>query len=409
LISTISLCLRAQENFVPGLIFKNNNDTVRGKIDFRDWTYNPNKIVFRPDDGSAQEKLGPTEIAGFIVEGETYRSGIVQVETSSLDYQELQESEGFNLQTDSVFLSILFEGSKSLYYYNKNNGREYFYIKENNKYQWLQYKRFIRFEDGEKRIIDDSTYIRQLSIYLNDCASVKKVISKLPYKLSGMQAAFKKYFDCVGKKTYKEEINNKALFQAGITLGISSSNVSFSSSNFTELTMAKYKPSVSPAGGIFAEFIFPRKRQRWSFYNELFFSSYSITGNYQLPGSSANYRKYIITLDYSYLKLNNLIRYRSSNGNIRFMANIGISNGLTIQAKNNLKSIYHILNGDVINNEAAIPVERKHEEGLLLGIGGLYKKFSAELRFEFSSGMSQTKGLDASVRRTFLLINYRIK
>ena len=37
----------SQENYIPGYVIKNNNDTVFGFVDYRNWSKNPVMVKFK--------------------------------------------------------------------------------------------------------------------------------------------------------------------------------------------------------------------------------------------------------------------------------------------------------------------------------------------------------------------------
>jgi hypothetical protein len=55
---------------------------------------------------------------------------------------------------------------------------------------------------------------------------------------------------------------------------------------------------------------------------------------------------------------------------------------------------------------AAIEDARKLEQGLLLGLGGKWNRYSAELRYERGNGMSNFSGLNSLTNRFFFLLEY---
>ncbi len=46
-----TLMLSGQQNFLPGYIVSNNEDTIKGWIDYKDWEKNPDAIKFKQDNG----------------------------------------------------------------------------------------------------------------------------------------------------------------------------------------------------------------------------------------------------------------------------------------------------------------------------------------------------------------------
>lgn len=108
----------------------------------------------------------------------------------------------------------------------------------------------------------------------------------------------------------------------------------------------------------------------------------------------------------TYIKLNNLIRYRFFTGKNTLFFNAGISNGIAVKVINNdYQTIQYYT---TITNESKEAIEgfRKHEQSLILGIGYQFDKFSLEYKFEKTNGMTTYADLGSSVIRNYFTVNY---
>ena len=56
-----------QTNFYKGYVIKNNGDTLKGYIDYREWVYSPKKITFK--NNNVVDSFTPDDIKGFEIKG----------------------------------------------------------------------------------------------------------------------------------------------------------------------------------------------------------------------------------------------------------------------------------------------------------------------------------------------------
>ena len=99
----------SQQNYQDGYIIQHSSDTLRGQIDFRDWTINPKTISFQDGRGEKTEFSAP-QIFAFFVSGETYRSYTVRIHPYSLDLDVLAAGLQSAPYDTTVFLRLLTAG-----------------------------------------------------------------------------------------------------------------------------------------------------------------------------------------------------------------------------------------------------------------------------------------------------------
>jgi hypothetical protein len=121
-----------------------------------------------------------------------------------------------------------------------------------------------------------------------------------------------------------------------------------------------------------------------------------------------NYTKTTTEIGYSYLKINNLIRFKYPVGHLSIFLNGGISNGFALSETNYKKDVskYYSSTEKVVEG-TAIPETRKYEQGLILGTGVKYNKLSFEVRYEKGNGMSDYLDLSAKTKRFYFLAGFR--
>jgi hypothetical protein len=392
-----------QKNYIPGYVIKNNNDTIIGFVDYRNWEYNPDKIEFKTSPDSNPISFTPSEITEFKVEGETYVCGIINTEISPRLTSKLNEYPQINTKVDTTFLQTLISGDKSLYYYKNKDACENFYIKQNTGYDLLIYKRYINLQNGRSVITENRKYLNQLTLYLNDCETINSRLESTSYEQNSLIKLFQYYYKNSPSEISYQRDMEKVQIEMGVLAGISSTTLEFPSSDIDYLGQAGFDPSINFSSGIFIDLILPRNQGKWSINNEILFSKYNVRGNYSGYDSENNYSEMTTELGYSYLKINNLVRFKYPVGHLFLFLNAGLSNGFSINETNYKK----LTTTEGVVEEPALYVTRKYEQAYILGTGIKYNKLSLEFRYEKGNGMSAYKYLNSLATRYYFLLGYR--
>jgi hypothetical protein len=390
-----------QENYLQGQIFKAGGDTLRGFIDYRKWDFNPDNVFFKENLNGNRVKYSPLDIKGFSVFDEIYESAIINTEVSPMDISNLDYNSNFKLVSDTLFLQSMVQGKKSLYYYKNNIRKELFYIKSDSSFELLMYKKYLYGLDNA--IIENRKYIGQLLLYLNDCKEIQSNLKETEYQQGSLEKLFNDYYRCVKSDMKFQKKVEKPSMEMGALAGLSLTSLKFRSNDLPDLENANFNKSTNFTAGLFLDVIVPgNHKKKWSLNNELMFSSYNVSGSYN--NAITQITSYT-TLGFSYLKMNNMVRFKYPIGGTFVYINIGITNGLIVSETNKMKmeSLYRTL------DYKAIPETKKWENGLLTGVGVKYKKYSFEIRYEKGNGISAYRGLGSSTKRYTLTLGYRFK
>lgn len=397
----------SQENFNEGYIVKQNGDTVLGFIDYRNWDKNPEKIRFKSNVDENAIFYNPTEIIEFGVKDEIYVGAIVNAEVSSLRSDKLGDNPELNIRVDTVFLQTIFRGHRSLFYYKNAEGRDNFYIMEGTEFELLIYKKYDVERDGREGIAENKKYLNQLALYLNDCVSIQTKVNKTGYKSTDLVKLFQYYYSCSASDDFFHKKLDKAYIETGLLAGVSLTSLNFSSSGFPYLAEAEFDQSINFTTGLYLDIILPKNQGKWSVNNEIFYTSYNVTGTYVESKSDNFYETSISEIGYSYLKINNMLRFKYPLGNMFLFANAGIANGFAIAETNYKESTLTVSSTETVTEGVAMDETSKYEQSFLLGTGARYNKFSFEFRYENGNGMSAYKNLNSSARRFYFLFGFR--
>lgn len=412
----ISTCWSyAQENFIPGYIISPGGDTTKGMINDRNWSGNPEKISFRYSDGKEKE-FGPYDIAGFGMSVDHYVSATVQTENSPYQTEKLNFIPELVLDTNTVFLYRMVQGPKELLHYKDKDGKDHFYFSTDTSYTLLIHKLFLKELDkkdvsgyqsaSQTRIIENKTYLGQLSLYFQDCPAIRKAIGLAGYDQTGLLKIFARYYkECHGQAVQAVQRSTKIDF--GLVAGLTLNSLSFENNNTFDFAKTKYGYQSNLAAGFLFDLRFRGNMQKWSLYNEILFAPYRVKGEYNNYINPERYT--IITTDIgeTYVKMNNMIRFNFPLGKVSVFINGGMSNGISIAHKNYIKREVKYYSTEYTEEGKAIESTDSYEMGLIYGLGTSYKKWAIEMRREHGDGMSSLAALKSKTTKYLFLVSYR--
>jgi len=124
----------AQPNYHEGYVIKNNGDTLKGFINYREWTYSPTSIEFKPGNGADVTKFDPGTIKSFQINGlENYISYAGLVSMNENIFPALPYRLDTTTQQKAIFLKQLVSGNNVTLYYNNERNKKRFFIAEANE------------------------------------------------------------------------------------------------------------------------------------------------------------------------------------------------------------------------------------------------------------------------------------
>lgn len=403
----ISHNLVSQENFVKGIIVTNSGDSISGYIDYKNWDKSPLEIKFKSNLEASSVSYSPSQLNKFRVGDDTYIGATVERETSSVKIGELEGNSVLNLVSDEVFLRVLISGQKPLYIFKDQNEKESFYIKTD-KIELLKYKKYYVFENGKKYALESKIYLNQLGQYLNQCGDKNLKLSNTKYQQNSLIKTFASYYEnCLGVQVQPETEPKDKLFNYGVLAGVSITSLEFKSSGNRQWTEMTSESSINPVIGGFFEFVLPRTREKWSINNEVLIASYSISGEYEDYDSEQEYRRINSDFNFSYLKLNTLLRYYIST-EPKFYLEAGMTNSAAISSTH--MSHYDIRFHSTFReySEPALESVKSYEFGTAFGLGAKSGRLGYLFRFEYTNGMSGSQTLQSRISRYYVMLSYKL-
>lgn len=400
----------SQENYVPGYLISINGDTVNGQLDYQNWVKNPKRIHFKEGTSATKKTYLPMDIKAFGVEGEIYTSAIVDTEVSPQLTGRLEDNSRLNIKIDTVFLQLLIRGEKSLYFLHNELGIKNYHFLHQGEFKLLGQKRYMASQGGKIGAAENKQYIGQLTLYFQDCPKIYDKIQQITYTQKSLKKIFTSYLSCKESAVEFQHETEKITVAFGPIVGVALSAFNFRGGNgsLTGVSTIDFSQSINPVGGLFLEIVFPRNRQRSSLVSELLYTSYQVEGTSEQIANTINQTTYSVDLDYSYAKFNLLFRHKYPLNAMDLFVNVGLSNGYALT--NNSYQKKAIVNGgvDFIHEDSPMATFSKYEQGMIIGIGSLYKNFSFEARYDAGNGMSRIPNFRSNSKRFSALVSYRI-
>ncbi|QDO92974.1 PorT family protein [Formosa sediminum] len=393
----------AQENFLSGYVVSTTGDTISGYIDIKDWKTNPKEITFKKELNQNPIIYDTSSIKYFNAQDNAYISAIVDIEISSRDIQNLKNDANLKLEKRDVFLKVLINGNKSLYYYKDEHNKTNFYIKENDKFILLTHKTYLK---ETINIVENNQYKGQLIFYLNDCKNIQSQINNATYTQESLTSVFEKYYKCIGSEIDFKSTKEKTALEFGIVAGITNTNLKFNNEKHSIYLNGDYASSTNLAAGLFLDIVFPKNNNKWSIHNELLYTSYSTKNTYIDYDTTDTYSSYNSEIGHTFIELNNLLRYTQPLGKLSVFLNGGISSGFVISDENYLKAERHNYSNVIITEAEATPNSSTFEFGFSLGTGITYQNIGLDIRYKFSKGVFSQ--FDSKINRLYVLLSYKI-
>jgi hypothetical protein len=402
------LILKGQSGDAIGYIVTFDDDTLRGSLKHESEKASPRELIFFADGSASAIIYDPKTIKAFGYENNIFISADIDREISPTKLNELSDSPQLFYVKDTVFLQVIISGEKELLSFVDENGKENFYIKDDDKYVWLVHKKYRITTNEASATAYNNNYIGQLIIYLKGCPEMNRILSSTDYELESLVKSFNYYYGCISTNTSYEKEEDRFKFELSPLLGISLCKIGFSGTGNYYLTEVNYPWSLNLSGGVSANFFFPRHLGLWSFNNEVIYSSFLTNGTYTNQINSTNYSNTETQIGTSSMKINTMFRgHLPINYSTLFM-DIGISNGFVISKTNNYKRTTYINGESNVTESSALESLNNYNIGFIIGFGIKINRVSGFLRYELGSEISNDNDPDNKINSFYLMLSYKL-
>jgi hypothetical protein len=405
--------LQGQTTFKEGYVITNTGDTVKGQVDWRQWAFNPDHILFRTSAGN-NETFKPGDIREFHIKNEEYFiSAMVSLDLSDIKVQDIvTQKEARTAKDTTLFLSVIVKAKTSLYFFKDVDDREHYYVqKQGSPMLELLLKKSYKgsYENSatsNNYVVTVELFKGQLIVLFADCIQVKNDINISEYNTRSLKKLILKYNECIGESPAYIVKPEKMKVRIGIVAGPFWGTLKFSGAATVDVNGAEFNPYFSGTAGVALHLILPRQRAQWDIINELVYEPYRTSGTKFMQQNSLLYYNYSFTFDLAYVKLNTMLRYLYPKWNVRPFGNIGMTNAIAIKTTNTKTVERHYYNVVTTKTGNAIDEFRTYELGFFGGAGVQWKHLGAEVRYEWSNGMSGYAELISNVSTLYLLLSY---
>jgi hypothetical protein len=192
LLALLTGALFAQTNYHPGYVVKNNGDTLKGFINYREWDQCPKSIDFKGDKEDRQTlKFDPHMIKSFQINGmETYVTykGIISMDRTK--FPDLPQGLDTTKKQDTIFLKQVTTGKYLSLFYHQDAIKIRLFIAASNE-QPLELK-YLQYYSAQNQIVSGGNYKGQLTFYVNRIGRASAKLTRLIESASYNQSDFEK-------------------------------------------------------------------------------------------------------------------------------------------------------------------------------------------------------------------------
>jgi hypothetical protein len=376
-------CTFTQSNFIDGGIIQLNGDTLRGQIDYQEWSLNPEKIDFTKSKTAKIDVFEAKDIAGFFLtaKNEFYQSAIVDlnIEKSSANLLPIYESKRdafskYQPLHDTVFLLVIERGEVNFYEYVDRNRAHYLVNKGKEPIKELVFRKFVIDNEVEKSkdITFSYDYRTQFRLLFSTCPSLNIDFERLPFIKSRFIKLIRKYNECSNNVVYTQKNEKKersASILMGATLPLFAVDVTFPETDFKNSS-----GGVAPVFGL--EMAINSRRLRGRQGGGFGASSFSFSGT---EGTDVTFYGKL-----SYLKMYAFFKQNLRDGKVKPFIKVGAGASRVFNSNFTITKKYLYVPGSYVIKKQL----KKHNFSIMGGLGLSKGPFSLELQYENNSNFA---------------------
>lgn len=373
------------QKFLPGYYVNSSGDTVKANLFLRK---KGGEITGLEVEGG--KHIGKGEVKALGLDGVNY---VVRVAT--LD----KSPKGPINVVDTVVMEIMSREKISLLASIDQYDKSHYFIElEDGKVEELG----LRFLDKGNKVTFQElpSYKDKLKALFPDCQPLFPEIDNTRYTKRSIKSVYEKLYQYKFGSKPKIEGKKDVANDFGLTIGMSSTKLSFNDTGHGGVAAATDWPkSNNITGGIFMDNKFARTRM-FSLRQELVYRSYKTTGK-DLSGTPG--LSIVGSVSASYLKYNLIGRIALSHGAFKPFLAAGVSPSLLLSSSSGTK----IVNGGSERTEELLGKNKGFEFGYVGGAGIMYDDFCLEARMELSNGLD-SENYNTKVNTFYLMLSYRL-
>ncbi len=383
LLATINLSFGQGGRFLNGSIIKLDGDTLNVEINYENWVVTPTSISYRMINTSDLTTVQATDIRGFMIKKVgTYTSAEVEIDVSSDILRQLSPTPDPIWETKNLFLQELVSSEASLYKYQSENFKRYFYlIKGLNKPIQLVYKKYKPLSD----VVGSNNNFRSQLWDKFQCGGLTQAdLKKIDYYENDLIKFFLKYNACTGFAVNKKERQwSKGKLQFGVRAGISNVNGDFRKiDDFNNSSTGDFSASGLRVDTE-VEYLTPLNNRRISVFVNLGFESFSANGIwsdqllFNTTRTATRNMDQAFTIDYSNLAIGIGIRkYIYIKDDLELVIDYMLKPNLDLST--NYEYTFTEIEGFLVREPSLVENEMLYQG---IGLGVKYKKGTLNFRY----------------------------
>jgi len=356
----LNIKANAQIKFEKGYVIDKNDVRIICFIKSLEPKNTPKSLRYKLSESSSDsKKLTLTDFKEFgIGEKVKYKKKAVKIDKSkSGPISNLSNKMNSEYISDTLLLKVLIDGKVSLYKYEEYNLIRFFYEKETEPIEQLDFKEY---KTSKNKIGVNERYKQQLTLYFN-CENLLNT-DTVDYNERDLIKYFEDYYNCSGggREVKYFRSKNKGSVKFGIKYEAMLASTKLI---YNDNLQANFGNNLVNSYGLFVEFVMPFRKNKWSFFIEPSYQTFAEETEAVMDLFSG-----AISLKYSSIELPVGVRYYMFlTEDSRFYLNTAY-----------LIDLFSKTNAMYINNEF---IDSNEVLGnLSFGLGYSFKRFSLEYR-----------------------------
>jgi hypothetical protein len=215
----------AQTNFQPGFVVKNNGDTLKGFINYKERSTTPKSLNFKQTINGKSQLYATRDILSYTINDKaSYERFIVNISMSEVNIGRLSIGLDTSSRRDTVLLQVLQKGKNVNLYAYSDDIKVRFYIKETPDQEPVELiQKVFMLANGSNSMFVGKEYLKQIETLLKKHVSTEQ-FSK--YQLSRLRYTAKELGEpvmLINDQKVKKAIHAATRFFVGVGLNYSTS------------------------------------------------------------------------------------------------------------------------------------------------------------------------------------------
>ncbi|MFK7774203.1 MAG: hypothetical protein AB8F94_18790 [Saprospiraceae bacterium] len=396
---------QSKNDFQPGWIVTIQQDTLEGFINDQKWEITPTSISFKDKMDAEIETLSIDDISSFKVKfRNSYRSKTVQIEMLPREKGRLEKKQKPRYEDKKVFLELLVNGKKPLYYYRGQDLKEHFFIDDHEKIVPLIY---LKYKSKLNKVKEKKTFVSQLETILEDCEEVYAMIAKVEYNRKSMVKMIRAFNICEPDEEILFEEIDFDWFKLGVNISTTLTHLTFKGHNSSYTEVLNFKPSLNYGIGISFDFFFPNYNPKMAFRNDLIYKPYQRKAIGEAVIEEGDWwHKLDSELNFSHLRIQSMLQCKLKETYNSTFIIVGLVNSLTLSNKSNTRMITQFYTAQTEEDVPPILDFQWYEFGLVGGFGYMHNRYIFDVKYEVGNGIGKGKGLKTSTHILYFSAKY---